>query len=443
MPLYSTQSLLRSVSLEQLTKRAGCLRVLVSIALLALVIVCGCEESPVGLIIPEFRNGGSLATTTALTNEQLSRLDGIWYVEKGRAKLGDSVVIKVSGDRLTVYARPNAFYMQLESGYVDSAVLFEGFWREQVNSNTGLVRCSIPRTSAGDYIVTGKPLSGDLKLEGSFGQGTNNNSDDIVLHWVRPFSERALKPFAIIAHRAGGRTSDRIPHSENTVELIRTAERYGSNGIEIDVRLSADGVPFLYHDTQLNPRLVQKGALVGPPENYPIRALQSLVTLINGETIPTLAQALDVIVNETNLQFVYLDTKTENSGLISKMIPLQAAAMKAAQQKPGRKSLLIVVGIPTDATYDELLSIPSHSDIPTIIEPSYEQALGANALVWSPRWTLGTQLDRVHEAQANGMGVVTWTLDDDAFIRQYLANGNFNGFLTNYPTLVTWHVYMQ
>ncbi len=420
-------------------------RTAVRLFLLCLPVLClwSCVESPTGLLIPEFRKGGSLAHTKSLQPEQLERLEGVWAVDNGRGRLGDSVVIKISGDRLTIYARPNAMYVQLESGHLDSVVLFDGYWREQTNSNTGLIHLSIDSNDGAEYIIHGGRQSDTIRLSGSYGQGQLNNTDAIQMHWVRAFSQQARQPFAIIAHRAGGRTADLIPHSENTVELIRIAERFGANAVEIDVRLSVDNVPFLYHDEQLNPRLVRRGALVGPPEDYPIKALQFLVTLINGERIPTLAEALDAIVNETNLEFVYLDIKTENAGLLSRVIPLQLKAMADARAIPNRKPLTLMIGIPTQAVYDEFIAIPEHRSIPSIVELSLEQAQQASARVWAPRWTLGTQLAEVQQAKASGIAAVTWTLDDDAFIQEYLANGEFDGFLTNYPTLVTWHVYMR
>lgn len=47
----------------------------------------------------------------------------------------------------------------------------------------------------------------------------------------------------VVAHRGSAGTSP-----ENTVVSIRDARRSGAQSVEIDVQLSADGVPFLFHD---------------------------------------------------------------------------------------------------------------------------------------------------------------------------------------------------
>jgi glycerophosphoryl diester phosphodiesterase len=49
-----------------------------------------------------------------------------------------------------------------------------------------------------------------------------------------------------IAHRGAGRLAP-----ENTLAAFRLGAQYGYRGFECDVKLSADGVPFLLHDTTL------------------------------------------------------------------------------------------------------------------------------------------------------------------------------------------------
>lgn len=40
--------------------------------------------------------------------------------------------------------------------------------------------------------------------------------------------------------------------------MISKAESFGATGIEIDIKVSNDGVPFLYHDSDINLRVTQK-----------------------------------------------------------------------------------------------------------------------------------------------------------------------------------------
>ena len=405
-------------------------------------ILCSCAEETL-LDIPEFRRGGFLSQTNELKKDNEDRLEGVWSVQKGQEIFGDSVCIAKSGDRLSVFAQPNAGYIIFETGHLDSVVFLQGYWRHQATSGTGLIQAYVPKIFGGGYVLKGNKQPDTMLIVGTYGEGGENPSHDFALRWVRPFTQRALSPYLVIAHRAGGRTADKIPHTENTVELIRIAERFGSNVVEIDVRLSSDGIPFLYHDVNLNPRLVQRGGLVGPPEDYPMQALKDFVTLAQGETIPTLEEAFYTIVHETNLRGVYLDTKTVDGGIIEKMIPLMNAAVAEAATVSGRGPLNMVIGLPTQEHYDEFVSIANHKDVPSLCELSLDQAKAINSRIWAPRWTLGTQEALNTDAHAFGMATVTWTMDVDAFIKEYVNNSQFDGILTNFPSLVRYHQLMR
>jgi glycerophosphoryl diester phosphodiesterase len=263
------------------------------------------------------------------------------------------------------------------------------------------------------------------------------------LEYVRPIRPDLLeKNFLILAHRAGGRTSDRIPASENTVEIVRLAETFGSTGIEIDVRLTKDGVPILYHDNSINPRLTRKTALVGGVEDYTFAQVRSAIRLIiNGEKIPTLEEVLQTVVDETTLRFVYLDSKTEGRNLVELVVPIQQKYLARAQAA-GRQ-LEIVIGIPTEDILNEVLKYPGYEQLPTLCELSTDDTRKVGAEFWAPRWTQGTLDADVAAMKSEGRRVVVWTLDVQSYINQFIARGTFDGILTNYPTAVAYAYYIQ
>ncbi len=79
---------------------------------------------------------------------------------------------------------------------------------------------------------------------------------------------------AVLAHR--GRTDEAGP-PENTIEAFLAARRLGVDGVELDVRLSADGALVVHHDP-----IVAGG---GPVAETAVRDLPS--------SVPLLADALD------------------------------------------------------------------------------------------------------------------------------------------------------
>jgi glycerophosphoryl diester phosphodiesterase len=68
-----------------------------------------------------------------------------------------------------------------------------------------------------------------------------------LLPWPYPFW---------IAHRGAGRLAP-----ENTVAALRVGYRHGYRAFECDVTLSADGVPFCFHDAQLERTSNGRGAV--------------------------------------------------------------------------------------------------------------------------------------------------------------------------------------
>lgn len=80
-----------------------------------------------------------------------------------------------------------------------------------------------------------------------------------------------------------------VLHPENTIKSFLTALRYGADGWETDVRLTADGVPVLIHDEDLE-RLAGKSLKVSS-----LRLSELKEFSINGEKVPTLEEFLRVI----------------------------------------------------------------------------------------------------------------------------------------------------
>jgi glycerophosphoryl diester phosphodiesterase len=220
---------------------------------------------------------------------------------------------------------------------------------------------------------------------------------------------------------------------------VKLSEQLGCTGIEIDPRISSDGVPFVYHDGDINIRLTQKGPLAGEVSAYTWFQLSTYVRLIHGEKIPSVEELLTFVVDSTTLSFVYLDMKTAEA--VPAVIPLQLNALQRAKDK-GRE-LMIVLGMPSSDVFDALLAYPDYQNVPSLCELSVEEVRLANSKVWAPRWTLGTQNDLVQQMHSEGRIAVCWTIDTPAWISNYLDNGIFDGFLTNYPYVVAYYHYIQ
>ena len=89
------------------------------------------------------------------------------------------------------------------------------------------------------------------------------------------------------------------------------------------------------------------------------------------------------------------------------------------------------------------LTKPNFQDVPSLCELTIDQVRQANSIVWAPRWTQGTQTANVQQMHAEGRLVFTWTLDDANYIEEFINDGEFDGILTNYPTIVSYYHYIK
>jgi glycerophosphoryl diester phosphodiesterase len=268
----------------------------------------------------------------------------------------------------------------------------------------------------------------------------NQADQTFTLEYMRPFSDKVKNSnYYILAHRCGGRNSDRLPVSENSIAMVRFTEQLGTTGIEMDPRVTTDGVPFVYHDADINIRLTQKGPLAGDVAAYTWYQLSNFVRLIHGEKIPTVEEVLTFAIDSTNLRFVYLDMKSADA--VAPLIPVQKAAIQRAKDK-GR-DILIVMGIPTTDVLDAVLAYPDYQNLPTLCELTVDDVRKVNSKVWAPRWTLGTQNDLVQQMHDDGRLAVCWTIDTPSWFQNFIENGHFDGMLTNYPYVEAYYHYIQ
>jgi glycerophosphoryl diester phosphodiesterase len=409
------------------------------IILSLLFIFISCDTNPT-VSVPDHGDRSILDGSIPLSEAVKNNLEGIYRVTDGSDHFGDQVVIRWNEEYISIFGQKNSIYSILKGGSVGTEVYLEGYWRYATNIETGLIELQIPDDTAGKNIFK-KNDTAQFEIKGLFGSGNNTPDRKITLVYERPIIPEVLaRKFFIVAHRGAGRTSDLLPASENTLEIINLAERFGANAIEIDVKLSHDNVPFLYHDQTINLRLTQKGPIWGNIEDFTFAQLHTFITLINGEKIPSLRQALEFVLEETQLTLVWLDMKSEKNDL-AEVIPIQQEILARAEGMD--RELEIFIGLPSEEKINQFMSYPSYEEILSLNEFEIEDVRRTSSEFWGPRWTLGTQNEKVQTMHSEGSRVITWTMDDPDFINRYINEGEFDGMVTNYPTLVAYYYYSQ
>jgi glycerophosphoryl diester phosphodiesterase len=411
----------------------------IRIVLSLLLFFFSCEKNPT-VSVPDHGDQSILDGTVPLSEAVKNGLEGIYHVTEGSDHFGDKIIIKWSEQYISVFGQKNAVYCILEGGSIGPDLFFEGYWRYGTNTETGLIEFSVIEENDAKNQKVKSDIS-PIQMTGFFGSDNKNPDKKVTFIYERPFGPIVSgKKFWIVAHRGAGRTSDLLPASENTLEIINLAERFGANAIEIDVKLSEDRIPFLYHDRTINLRLTQKGPIWGNVEEFTFAQLHSFITLINGEKIPSLQKALEFVLEETTIGLVWLDMKSEKNDM-PEVIDIQQDIMARAETM-GRE-LEIFIGLPKEEKINQFMNHPTHEEVLSLNEFEIDDVRLSNSEFWGPRWTLGIQRDKVEIMHGEGRRVITWTMDDPKFIERYLEEGEFDGMVTNYPTLVAYYYFCQ
>lgn len=182
------------------------------------------------LEVPAFADGSVLTGTSPLTSQCRYAIEGIYRVIDGSDVFGDTIVMKNTGDKISLFGYKNGSYFILDAGIKNSDILLEGYWRHAFNDETGLARFHL---SDAGQIIAGDTTVASIIITGETGTGQVTPGRPVELELISRFTSRLRHdPFIIGAHRAGGRTSDKLPVSENSVEMINYTSYFGSTRLE-------------------------------------------------------------------------------------------------------------------------------------------------------------------------------------------------------------------
>jgi len=122
-----------------------------------------------------------------------------------------------------------------------------------------------------------------------------------------------MNPFEIVAHRG-----IHIDHPENTLPAFQKAIELGADAVELDVRLTKDKVPVVFHYYYLD----KITSLPGPIFNYTCEQL-SAVNFVNAKNgsaasrLSTLEEVLETIGGNIGLEIEIKGPEPESVGIIA------------------------------------------------------------------------------------------------------------------------------
>ncbi len=224
---------------------------------------------------------------------------------------------------------------------------------------------------------------------------------------------------------------------ENSLEAVAAAIDRGY-GIEIDLQLSADKVPMVFHDYHL-------GRLTGETGPVAQRTADELAQIIltGGATgIPTLAQVLGMVGGRVPL---LIEIKDQDGAMGSNVGPLELATAQALEAYKGPVAVMsfnpysvmamravapnIVRGLVTSA-YDPDTWQPLPKSVCETLRdiPDYERS--GSSFISHEAADLGRA--RVSDLKAAGADILCWTIkspEAEAEARKVCQNITFEGYL--------------
>jgi len=415
-------------------------------------LLADCEEA-MEVSIPGFPDGGLTRTGTALKREQLkTSFEGMFTVSKGNSLLGDQASVITKPGTVSVLTDKNAGFAVMNAACLpDQRVVVEGYWQYPTRSDAGLVRVFVDPPAVAQALCNGESPAPDtaFALVGTYGDDNDIPTKPLELRWSHELKEWRDR-FFTVAHHGACEATDHCGVSPNTIESIRLAERIGSNAAELDVRVTRDRIPILFHDPMLSRSLVRGLFCNGMVNQLSFAELRGACMARYGEQIPTLDAGLDMMINETELEGVYLDEKTPEGVLPSaRLVQAWDTVLKARNENDDPsddRKFGMLIGIPNDDVLDAWNSAKKtleaeneervengEAELPIpkcLLEYDVDKVIAEGCVAWGPTWTEGPQPENVQKLRDHGIGTIFWTINESDFIEGFLTTSKPDGIIT-------------
>ena len=227
-----------------------------------------------------------------------------------------------------------------------------------------------------------------------------------------------------IAHRGAGKLAP-----ENTLAAFRIGAAHGYRAFECDVKLSADGVPFLLHDASLQRTTSGTGA-AGERSWSELSRLDAggwHSRAFAGEPLPGLEAIARYCIRNALALNIEIKPTPGVEALTGRIVALEAARLWAGQAVPPLLSSFQPEAL--QAAREAAPNLPRALLVDTFYEAWFDQAqaLGCVAVVTNHVLMNAALIDRVHGA---GLRALVYTVNDPVEARRLLESG-IDGMITD------------
>lgn len=243
-------------------------------------------------------------------------------------------------------------------------------------------------------------------------------------------SERSNLTFpAVVAHRGASST-----HAENTLASFEEAMRLGAQILELDVRLSRDGVLIVMHDAAVE-RTTDGTGFVHELTAAEIASLHGP----DGTTVPTFADVLEAVSGRAGLA-VEIKNIPGDPAFDAAREPI-VDAVHAELGRVGFDGPVLVISFnPSSIAASKAIApgVPTGLLTTDMVDPrealAYAAAQGHDMVLPGSRAAIPAGASFVEEVHAAGLRVGTWTIDDPSTARMLFERG-FDAVASNDPAM--------
>tara|TARA_B110000459_G_C16614047_1_gene497790 strand:- start:345 stop:1103 length:759 start_codon:yes stop_codon:yes gene_type:complete len=212
--------------------------------------------------------------------------------------------------------------------------------------------------------------------------------------------------------------------AENTLPSIAKAIELGVDGIEIDIFKCASGELVVFHDQTLEKLTNSKGYI----EQLTLDSIRK-IDVLNGYTIPTLEEVLDLINGRV---FLNIELKGTQTALLTNEIILSYF-----ERKEWDLSKILI----SSFNWEELeifYSVNSEVSIAILTEDDPLDAIPIakqlNAVAINPEY-VSLNTGNIDKIKKEGLKIFTWTVNDPQEIKDVITLG-VDGIITDFPERV-------
>lgn len=226
-----------------------------------------------------------------------------------------------------------------------------------------------------------------------------------------PLSADARKKTGIVAHR-GFWNCEEAGYAKNSVAALRCAQEAGFWGSEFDVNMTSDGVLIVYHDSDVEGKMIEK---------HPYAEFKDF-KIKNGETIPTIDQYLEQGKKYPKTMLVYEMKPHSSAEVEDRFIELTIAKLTEHGLLDPERVMFISFSFHICKEMSRKLPGFTVQYLEGDKSPEKVNEAGVNGIDYHFN-VFNKNQDWVGNAQKLGMSVNAWTVNKEENMRQMFGLG--------------------